>query len=164
MAGMPKKSAGLLMYRRRNGVLEVFLIHPGGPFWKHKDVGAWAIPKGQYPPEEDALAAARREFQEETGFTAPHDGFQELAPIRQAGGKQVRAWAFEGDADATKVKSNLCEQEWPPRSGRKQSFPEVDRAAWYALPEAKRKILPSQLNLLEQLERLLAGKTGPAST
>ena len=144
------------MYRRRTGSVEVFLIHPGGPFWVKKDVGAWAIPKGQYPPEENPLAAARREFQEETGFTAPLDGFHELTPIRQGGGKQVRAWAFEGDADPAAVKSIHFEQEWPPGSGRMQSFPEVDRAAWFELGEAKRVILPSQRGLLVELERLLS--------
>src|SRR4051794_22581642 len=129
---MAKQSAGLLLYRRRAGAVEVFLVHPGGPFWAKKDAGAWSIPKGEAEPGDDLLAVARREFLEETGQSI--DGsFEPLAPIRQAGGKHVQAFALEADCDAEAIESNLFEMEWPPRSGRMQSFPEVDRAAWLDL-------------------------------
>jgi predicted NUDIX family NTP pyrophosphohydrolase len=148
------KSAGLLMFRRRDGTtVEVLLIHPGGPFWAGKDEGAWSIPKGEFA-DEDPLAAAQREFQEETGFTASGD-FQPLTPIRQAGGKTVYAWAIEGDCDAATIHSNTFQVEWPPRSGRWQTFPEADRAAWFPLPQARQKILKSQTPLLDQLEQIL---------
>jgi predicted NUDIX family NTP pyrophosphohydrolase len=150
---MARKSAGLLMYRRRAGQVEVFLIHPGGPFWARKDEGAWAIPKGEFT-EEDPLEAAKREFHEETSLPASGD-FRPLEPIKQAGGKIVHAWAVEGDLDAAAIKSNTYKVEWPPHSGQWQSFPEVDRAGWFPLPEARQKILKSQLPLLDQLERLL---------
>jgi len=151
---MAQKSAGLLMYRKRAGMVEVFLIHPGGPFWASKDEGAWAIPKGEFTDEESPLAAAKREFREETSFTASGD-FQPLEPIKQAGGKIVHAWAVEGDCDAAAIKSNTYKAEWPPHSGQWRSFPEVDRAAWFSLPQARAKILKSQLPLLDQLEHLL---------
>jgi predicted NUDIX family NTP pyrophosphohydrolase len=152
---MSKVSAGLLMYRRREGVLEVFLVHPGGPFWARKDAGAWSIPKGEIDRAEEPLAVARREFTEETGFPAEGD-FHPLAPITQAGGKVVQAWAFEGDADPAKLRSNTFSIEWPPRSGRQTSFPEVDRAAWFRLDVARQKINPAQVALLDELEALLA--------
>src|ERR1039458_2131003 len=122
---MTKRSAGLLMYRRLEAGLEVFLVHPGGPFWAKKDHGAWFIPKGEYEEGEEALDAARREFHEETGFTAGGI-FLDLGVIKQAGGKTVAAWAFEGDCDPQRIKSNLCRIEWPPRSKRLIDIPEVD--------------------------------------
>jgi predicted NUDIX family NTP pyrophosphohydrolase len=147
---MPKRSAGLLMYRRRDTTLEVFLVHPGGPFWAKKDLGAWTIPKGEYNDEEDPLRAALREFREETGFTAEGD-FLPLGEIRQAGGKLVSVWAVEGDCDPAALVSMPFEMEWPPRSGRRASFPEVDRGAWFSLPEARNRLLTSQQPALERL-------------
>ena len=148
-----RHSAGLLMFRRRTGRPEVFLVHPGGPFWKRKDRGVWSIPKGEFT-DEAPLDAARREFQEETGFTAYGD-FLPLETIRQAGGKIVHAWVVEGDCDPEAARSNTFTMEYPPHSGRIESFPEVDRAAWFPLPEARDVILKSQQPLLDQLERLL---------
>jgi predicted NUDIX family NTP pyrophosphohydrolase len=152
---MSKISAGLLMYRRRGGALEVFLVHPGGPFWARKDTGAWSIPKGELDRTEEPLAVARREFTEETGFRAEGD-VQPLAPITQAGGKVVHAFALEGDADPAALQSNTFSIEWPPRSGRQQAFPEVDRAAWFSLDVARQKINPAQAALLDELEATLA--------
>jgi predicted NUDIX family NTP pyrophosphohydrolase len=152
-----RQSAGLLLFRRSPGPLEVFLVHPGGPYWGRKDLGAWSIPKGEFAAGENALDAARREFREETGADAA-GSFLPLEPIRQAGGKVVHAWAVEGDCDAASIQSNTFVLEWPPRSGRTAVFPEVDRAAWFALAEARRRILPSQAPLLDQLERLLSSK------
>ena len=146
---MPKRSAGLLMYRRREGHVEVLLVHPGGPFWMKKDAGAWSIPKGEYDEGEDAFAAATREFQEETGLVA-QGPFLPLAPVRQSG-KIVQAWAFEGDCQPESLKSSTFFLEWPPRSGRRQEFPEVDRAEWFGLEEARRKIIPGQVALLDEL-------------
>lgn len=148
------RSAGLLVYRVREGRLWVFLVHPGGPFWAKKDLGAWSIPKGELDEGEDALAAARREFTEETGQTVAGE-FRELTACRQKGGKTVLAWAVEGEADEHVV-SNTFEMEWPPKSGRRQSFPEVDRGAWFALDEARQRINPGQLPLLDELARLVA--------
>jgi predicted NUDIX family NTP pyrophosphohydrolase len=145
-----KQSAGILVYRRAAGELQVFLVHPGGPLWAKKDDGAWSIPKGEYDPGEDPLQAAKREFEEETG-TAIDGNFTPLAPIRQRSGKTVRVWAIEGDFDAASLKSNLFSLEWPPRSGRMAEFPEVDRGAWFALAAARRKILPGQSGFLDQL-------------
>ena len=147
---LPKKSAGLLLYRRPTGALEVLLVHPGGPFWAKKDDGAWSIPKGEFSDNEEPLKAARREFQEEMGSPAP-DEVMELKPLRQSGGKTVYAWAAEGEFDPTKLKSNQFSMEWPPKSGRTQEFPEVDRAEWFTLEQAKKKILPGQVGFLEQL-------------
>jgi predicted NUDIX family NTP pyrophosphohydrolase len=151
---MAKQSAGLLLYRVRPAPPEVFLVHPGGPFWAKKDAGAWSIPKGEAAPGEDLLARARREFTEETGFVLAGE-FRPLAPIRQSGGKIVHAWAVEGDCDAAAVKSNTFDLEWPPRSGRIQAFPEVDRAQWFGLAAAREKINPAQRGLIDELERLL---------
>ncbi len=151
---MPKISAGLLLYRLRQGAPEVLLVHPGGPFWAKKDAGAWSIPKGEPSPGEDLLAAARREFEEETGHGIAGE-FRALAPVQQPSGKTVHAWAVEADIDAGAIRSNSFELEWPPRSGRRQAFPEVDRAAWLGLAEARVKITKGQLGLLDQLERLL---------
>ena len=147
---MPKKSAGLLMYRRRRGVLEVFLVHPGGPFWQKKDAGSWSIPKGEYLPGEDPLEAAKREFQEETSVQASGK-FVPLTPRKQPSGKLISAWAFEGDCDASAIKSNTFLMEWPPRSGRQQEFPEVDRAGWFSVPVAKEKIIKGQSGFFEEL-------------
>jgi predicted NUDIX family NTP pyrophosphohydrolase len=147
-----KKSAGLLVYRVRNGNLEVFLVHPGGPFWARKDDGAWSIPKGEIAKDEDPLKAAKREFFEETGFEV--DGnFVALTPVKQAGGKWVYAWAVEGDCDADSIRSNIFSMEWPPRSGKKEEFPEVDRSGWFTIDQAKQKILQGQVSLLEELRR-----------
>jgi len=151
---MPKTSAGLIMYRRREGNLEVLLVHPGGPFWQRKDEGAWTIGKGELAPGEDALEAARREFEEETGIK-PQGPFLELAPIRQKGGKIVQAWAFRCDCDPGEIKSNTFTMEWPPHSGKKQEFPEVDRAKWFSIESARRKILKGQADFLTQLEDML---------
>jgi predicted NUDIX family NTP pyrophosphohydrolase len=146
-----KRSAGLLLYRRGSGGLEVLLVHPGGPFWKKRDAGAWSIPNGEIAEGEDALAAARREFLEETGFE-PRGEAMQLSPLRQAGGKWVHAWAIEGDCDADAIRSNTFSMEWPPRSGRQAEFPEVDRGAWFAADEARRRILASQAPLIDELE------------
>jgi predicted NUDIX family NTP pyrophosphohydrolase len=147
---MPKRSAGLLLYRRHEFGLEVFLVHPGGPYWSKKDLGAWSIPKGEYTDAEDPLAAARREFLEETGFSV--DGvYVALGSIRQTGGKVVSVWALEGDCDPSKLTSNLCQLQWPPRSGKTIEFPEVDRGAWFSLHEAHDRILASQAPMLLRL-------------
>ena len=149
---MPKRSAGLLLYRRHNDI-EVFLVHPGGPIWAKKDLGAWSIPKGEYTEGGDPLAAARREFAEETG--QPISGrFIELGVVRQPGGKLVSAWAVEGDFDPGILVSNICMIEWPPRSCKTIEIPEVDRGAWFTLPEARQRILAGQLPFLDRLERL----------
>jgi predicted NUDIX family NTP pyrophosphohydrolase len=153
---MARTSAGVLLYRRRDGVPEVFLVHPGGPFWAKKDEGAWSIPKGEFDPSEDALTAAKREFEEETGLVVEGE-FRALKPIRQAGGKLVHAFALEGDLDPKAIHSNTFEMEWPPRSGRRQAFPEVDRAAWFPLDVAREKIHKGQVGLLDALERMVAG-------
>jgi predicted NUDIX family NTP pyrophosphohydrolase len=147
---MPKRSAGLIMYRWREAHLEVFLVHPGGPFWAKKDMGAWSIPKGEPEPGEEPLEVAKREFREETGF-APHGQFLELGIVKQAGGKIVTAWGFEGDCDPARLTSNLCQVEWPPRSGRVVEFPEVDRGNWFSIPAARDHILKSQQPLLDML-------------
>ena len=147
---MPRTSAGLLMFRRRDGALEVLLVHPGGPFWAKKDLGAWTIPKGELEKGEDALATAQREFEEETGFAV--DGqFLPLGEVKQKSGKIVRAWGVRGDLDADQIRSNEFEVEWPPGSGRKRSYPEIDRGAWYGLDEASRRIRPDQRPLLDAL-------------
>ena len=159
---MAKLSAGLLLYRERAGGLQVFLVHPGGPFWAKKEAGAWSIPKGELGDGEEPLAAARRELAEETGL-AVEGPFLPLAEIRQKAGKRVRAWAVEAEADPATIRSNRFEMEWPPRSGRRISVPEVDRAAWFALPAAREKINPAQAALLDELERLL-GRPGKGTT
>jgi predicted NUDIX family NTP pyrophosphohydrolase len=152
---MPNRSAGLLMYRRSKGHPEVFLIHPGGPYWAKKDKGAWAIPKGEYEPGEEPLVAARREFQEETGFIAEGE-FLELGSIQQKSGKIVTAWAFEGDCDPATLASNTCRIEWPPRSGRSIEIPEVDQGRWFELTEARDSIRKDQEPLLDRLWAVLS--------
>ena len=149
---MAKQSAGLLLYRKREGQLEFLLVHPGGPFWKNKDLGAWTIPKGELRPDEDGLAAARREFNEELGFE-PNGDFLRLAPIIQKAGKMVHAWAVESDCNPAAFKSNTFTLEWPPRSGKMQEFPEVDQAAFFNLSDARTKINPAQIPFLEELSR-----------
>jgi predicted NUDIX family NTP pyrophosphohydrolase len=147
---MPRQSAGLLLFRRRDGALEVLLAHPGGPLWAKRDLGAWSLPKGEIDAGEDPLTAARREVAEETGIHA-NGPFVALGSLRQRGGKHVSAWATPGEFEPTALRSNTCELEWPPRSGRRLRFPEVDRAAWFRLDEARRRILPSQLPFLDRL-------------
>jgi predicted NUDIX family NTP pyrophosphohydrolase len=147
---MPKRSAGILMFRRRGGEIEVLLMHPGGPFWAKKDAGAWSIPKGEYSQGEAPLAVAQREFEEETG-ACPQGNFLPLGEIVQAGRKIVTAWALEGDFDPATLRSNHFELEWPPKSGRKTSFPEVDRAQWFSPADARQKMLPAQRELINRL-------------
>ena len=149
-------SAGLLIYRHGAGGLEVFLVHPGGPFWRAKDQGAWSIPKGELADGENPLGAAQRELREETGFEVPGP-FLALPPVRQAGGKIVKAWAVEAGVDPERIASNTFTIEWPPRSGRQQTFPEVDRAAWFTVAEARERINAGQVPLLEALEATIAG-------
>ncbi|WP_218511548.1 NUDIX domain-containing protein [Variovorax sp. dw_308] len=150
-----RRSAGLLMYRRRAGVLEVLLVHPGGPLWARRNLGAWSIPKGEMnDPSEDPLDAARREFAEETGF-APGTQWTALGEVRQRNGKLVMAWAFEGDADPAALVSNTFEMEWPPRSGRRQAFAEVDRAGWFTLEAARLHLNDAQVVFLERLQALV---------
>jgi predicted NUDIX family NTP pyrophosphohydrolase len=158
----PKRSAGLLLHRRREGAPEVLLVHPGGPLWSGRDAGAWSIPKGEYEPSEDALAAARREFAEELGKAPPEGAAQELGEVRQRSGKLVRAWALPGDVDVEEVVSNTFELEWPPRSGRLIEVPEVDRAGWFTIAVAREKINPAQVPLLERLLELVAAPDGDA--
>jgi predicted NUDIX family NTP pyrophosphohydrolase len=146
-----RQSAGLLIFRRRQGALEVFLVHPGGPFWKNKDLGAWSIPKGEFDAGEDPLDAAKREFTEETNIELRSASFVPLTPRKQPGGKVVYAWATEADFDASSVRSNLFQLEWPPTSGTIREFPEIDRAAWFPLPVAATKILKGQIPFLEDL-------------
>jgi predicted NUDIX family NTP pyrophosphohydrolase len=151
-----KKSAGLLMYRQAaTGEFEVLLAHPGGPFWHNRDDGAWSLPKGEYLEPEDALTAAQREFTEETGF-AVTPPLVPLGEITQKSGKRIAAWAFRGDCEPCSLRSNSFEIEWPPGSGRRQSYPEIDRVQWFALGEARRKLLPAQCELLDRFERLVA--------
>lgn len=157
---MSKKSAGLLPYRRRQGRVEVFLVHPGGPLWAKKDQGAWSIAKGEYGADEDPLTAARREFQEETGFAARGEVFP-LTPRRQASGKIISVWAIEMDLDPTALRSNTFQLIWPPQAGQVQEFPEVDRAAWFDLATAQEKIHPGQRGFLEELATRLADQTSP---
>jgi len=154
---MSKQSAGVLMYRRRDGCVEVFLVHPGGPFWTKKDLGAWSIPKGEYGEDEQPMAAAVREFQEETSFAVEGD-LQKPGTVKQAGGKVVTAWYVEGDFDPAGLRSNSFEMEWPPRSGRMAEFPEVDRARWFTLASARKYLLKGQVPFLEMLEELLGRK------
>jgi predicted NUDIX family NTP pyrophosphohydrolase len=152
-------SAGLLLFRRPHGRLEVFLAHPGGPFWRGRDLGAWTIPKGLVAPGEELLAAARREFEEETGIR-PLEPFMPLGSIRQKAGKVIHAWAWEGDADASGIVSNTASVEWPRGSGRSITYPEVDRCAWFDPPTARTRLNPAQAELVDRLQALLAGSVG----
>jgi predicted NUDIX family NTP pyrophosphohydrolase len=150
---MAKLSAGLLMFRKCDSEMQVFLVHPGGPLWKKKDLGAWSIPKGEYEKGEDPLDAAKREFEEETGIK-PEGEFVALDQIRQPSGKIIAAWAFEGDCSPKELRSNSFSMEWPPKSGRKQEFPEVDRADWFTLDDARKHIVKGQIGFLNQLMAL----------
>jgi predicted NUDIX family NTP pyrophosphohydrolase len=156
-SSMARQSAGIVVYRRQGEAVQVLLVHPGGPFWRNRDLGAWSIPKGEYSEGEDPEAAARREFAEETGWSLQGE-LRPLGEIRQKGGKLVTAFAVEGDFDAGSLKSNVFEMEWPPKSGRTASFPEVDRAGWFALAEARDKIVEGQRELLDRLETLTKGE------
>jgi predicted NUDIX family NTP pyrophosphohydrolase len=151
---MARLSAGILMFRRLRGEVEVLLAHPGGPFWAKKDLAAWSLPKGEYPEGADAFAAALREFEEETGVR-PAGEFIPLGQARQPSGKLVAAWALEGDCDPAAIKSNTFSMEWPRGSGTVREYPEVDRAGWFALAEARRKILPGQVAFLDRLSQHL---------
>jgi predicted NUDIX family NTP pyrophosphohydrolase len=146
-----KRSAGILLYRRGVDGPEVLLVHPGGPYWAKKDLGAWSIPKGEYDDGEDARACALREFEEETGAAPPAGALIELGEVRQKNGKLVMAWAAEGDLDADAVRSNTFTMQWPPKSGRMQEFPEIDRAAWFSLGEALEKMIPAQAEFLGRM-------------
>lgn len=151
---MNPTSAGIALFRRTGSSIEIFLIHPGGPFWKNKDLGAWQFPKGEYQDGEEPLAAARREFHEETGYDVDGD-FIDLGSVRQKAGKVVRLWAVQGDCDAKAIRSNTFSVEWPPKSGRMQEFPEVDRAGWFSPDDARRKLLAAQVPFVDRLcERL----------
>jgi predicted NUDIX family NTP pyrophosphohydrolase len=156
---MAKESAGLLMYRKQGTLVEFLLVHPGGPFWAGKDAGAWTIPKGELHENEAPLAAARREFEEELGF-APQGNFLELKSVKQKSGKIVHAWAFEGDCDPGKISSNLFTIEWPPRSGQMREFPEIDRAGFFGLEQAREKINPAQAAFLDELKEKLPSLLG----
>jgi predicted NUDIX family NTP pyrophosphohydrolase len=159
---MPKKSAGVLMWRRVEGLLQVLLVHPGGPFWRNKDAGAWSLPKGEFDDTEDARDAARRELAEELGPSvagaakAEDDALVALGEVKQKGGKVVTAFALQADFDVTQLASNTFEIEWPPKSGKRTTFPEADRAAWFTLDEAREKILSGQLELLERAKKILS--------
>jgi predicted NUDIX family NTP pyrophosphohydrolase len=153
-----RRSAGIVLHRVADRGPEVLLVHPGGPFWAKKDLGAWSIPKGEYEPDEDPRVAALREFEEETGTRLPTDELVELGTVVQKGGKEVTAWAAQGDLDAGAVRSNSFEMEWPPRSGRRQLFPEIDRAEWFTFDEARGKLVGAQVELLDRLvERVRIG-------
>lgn len=154
---MPKTSAGILFYRFEKNKLQVLLLHPGGPFWQKKDIGAWSIPKGESEPGEELLNAAIRETEEETGIK-PNGNFIELKPLKQKSGKIVYAWAVQSDLDPSAIRSNTFEMEWPPKTGKKKSFPEIDKAAWLDVEEAKNKIVPGQVAFITELESRLVGK------
>jgi predicted NUDIX family NTP pyrophosphohydrolase len=155
MAGVRKLSAGILMFRKRESTLQVFLVHPGGPFWRNKDAGAWSIPKGEYEEREDPLDAAKREFREETGIEADGE-FLPLGQIKQPSGKLITAWALEGDCSPSAVRSDMFSMEWPPKSGRQQEFPEVDRADWFTVNEAKKRIVKGQIGFIDRVVALTA--------
>jgi predicted NUDIX family NTP pyrophosphohydrolase len=151
---MPKRSAGIVLYRLKNGELEIFLVHPGGPFWINKDAGAWSIPKGEIEEGEDPLAVAVREFKEETGQQITGD-FEQLQPVKQKAGKIITAWAVKGNVDENRIISNTFEIEWPPKSGKMRAFPEIDKAEWFGISDARDKINPGQVGLLDELTHKL---------
>jgi predicted NUDIX family NTP pyrophosphohydrolase len=153
---VPRRSAGILLYRRTGDAPEVLLVHPGGPYWARKDLGVWSIPKGEYDEGEDPLACALREFEEETGTALPTSRLVDLGDVRQKSGKLVTAWAAEGDLDAETVSSNTFTMEWPPRSGRTAEFPEIDRARWFGVDAAREKLNPAQAEFLDRLVKGLA--------
>jgi predicted NUDIX family NTP pyrophosphohydrolase len=153
-----RRSAGILLYRVARGAPEVLLVHPGGPFWARKDAGAWSIPKGEYVDGEDPRACALREFEEETGTALPPGELIELGSVKQKGGKMVSAWAAEGDLDADSIRSNTFTMEWPPRSGRTEEFPEVDRAEWFVVDAAREKLVEAQTEFLDRLLERLGGR------
>ena len=155
---MAKSSAGILLHRPGIEATEVLLVHPGGPFWARKDLGAWSIPKGELDEDEDPRACALREFEEETGTRLPEAALDDLGSVKLKSGKQVLAFAVAGDIDAAAVRSNTFELEWPPRSGRRQSFPEIDRAEWFGLDDARAKLNAAQAEFVDRLEALLAGR------
>lgn len=148
---MQKKSAGILLYRFHNNLPEVLLVHPGGPFWAKKDLGAWSIPKGEIEADENPLDAAKREVKEETGITVQGD-FIELTPVKQKSGKVIYVWAVQGNFNLEEIQSNTFEIEWPPKSGKKKAFPEIDKAAWFTMDVAKKKIIEGQVPLIKELE------------
>ncbi|MEO6355346.1 MAG: NUDIX domain-containing protein [Ferruginibacter sp.] len=152
-----KKSAGILLFRKINTVLEILLVHPGGPFWKNKDLGSWSIPKGEFSDEETALNAAKREFKEETGITIKEE-LLPLSPVKQKSGKLIYAWAAEKNIDAAAIKSNQFEMEWPPKSGQLKHFPEIDKAQWFSPEEAMQKINSAQAVFITELQQLLSVK------
>jgi predicted NUDIX family NTP pyrophosphohydrolase len=155
---MATLSAGVILYRFVAGALQLLLVHPGGPFWRNKDEGAWSIPKGEYGPDEDPLTVAKREFEEELGIPVPDGTYLDLGEVRQKGRKIVTAFAIEGDLDPSRIASNSFEIEWPPKSGKRASFPEIDRAGWFPLAEARAKILAGQSPLIDRLEKSLLTK------
>jgi predicted NUDIX family NTP pyrophosphohydrolase len=155
---VPKLSAGLLVYRVAGGTPEVLLVHPGGPFWTNRDEGAWSVPKGEYVAGEEPLDAALREFREELGVEPPSGAPIFLGELRQASGKWVSAWAIEGDLDPATTRSNTFTMEWPPRSGREQEFPEVDRAEWFGLDDARRKLVRGQVGFVDRVEELVRAR------
>jgi predicted NUDIX family NTP pyrophosphohydrolase len=153
---MTKKSAGILVYRKNAEEYEVLLVHPGGPFWVKKDLNSWSLPKGEFEDEEEPLTAAKREFEEETGFSVEGE-FIELTPVKQPSGKLIYSWAVKGDLDASIVKSNLFKMEWPPRSGVYREFPEIDRAEWFDFETAEQKIISGQIPIIENIKKILEG-------
>jgi predicted NUDIX family NTP pyrophosphohydrolase len=155
---MPRESAGLLPFRERNDSIEVFLVHPGGPFWAKRSEGAWSIPKGELSPGESPTVVALREFEEETGMRPSSNELMPLGSVRQAGGKVVHGWAIKGDFEIDRLRSNTFEMEWPPRSGKVRTFPEVDRAAWFDIDTARQMIIPGQRPLIERLVMDQGGK------
>jgi predicted NUDIX family NTP pyrophosphohydrolase len=160
---MTKFSAGILLYRNHHPETEVLLVHPGGPYWRGKDLGAWSIPKGEYTNDEEPLAAAKREFQEETGFPLEGDEFRRLCETQLPSGKVISAWAVEGDCDAAAIRSNLFSMEWPPRSGKMREFPEVDRAAWFPVSVARVKLHPAQGRFVDCLVGMLNAEVAKQS-
>jgi predicted NUDIX family NTP pyrophosphohydrolase len=157
---VPKMSAGILMFRKRGAALEVLPVHPGGPFWKNKDAGVWSIPKGEYAEDEEPLVAAKRELFEETGIEARGD-LVPLGQIQQSSGKIVSGWAMEGDCSPEEIRSNTLAMEWPPKSGRMQQFPEIDRAEWFGVAEAKERMVKAQTAFLDRLVEQIAGERSP---